>query len=42
MRIKSSGNILETSNKNEYELLTKKIDRNNKIIEELKKTTTAH
>ena len=38
VKVKSSGNILNTSRQN-YERITEKIDRNNKMIEELKKTT---
>ena len=39
MRVKSTGNLLETSNKQKYEMISEKIDRNKKMIEELKKTT---
>lgn len=39
VKVKSTGNLLETSNKKkEYDLLTRRIDRNKKVIEELKKT----
>ena len=38
MKVKSSENLLNTS-REEYNKITEKIDKNNKMIEELKKTT---